>query len=32
MEDLGKKIYTRMKGLVREGNVTEEEMLGAAYL
>ena len=31
-EDLGKKIYARMEGLVREGKVTEEEMIGAAYL
>ena len=31
-EGLGKKIYARMEGLVREGKVTEEEMIGAAYL
>ena len=31
-EGLGKKIYARMEGVVREGKVTEEEMIGAAYL
>ena len=31
-EDLGKKIYARMEGLVRVGKGTEEEILGAAYL
>ena len=31
-EDLGKNIYAHMEGLVREGKVTEEEMIGAAYL
>ncbi len=31
-EDLGGKIYYRMEALVREGKVTDEEMLGAAYL
>ena len=31
-EALGKKIYSRMEALVREGKVADEEMLGAAYL
>ena len=31
-EVLGGEIYSRMEALVREGKVTDEEMLGAAYL
>ena len=31
-EVLGEKIYSLMEALVREGKVTGEEMLGAAYL
>tara|TARA_B100001996_G_scaffold53749_1_gene38200 strand:+ start:150 stop:359 length:210 start_codon:yes stop_codon:yes gene_type:complete len=31
-EVLGEKIYSRMEALVREGKVSDEEMLGAAYL
>tara|TARA_B100001250_G_C19623146_1_gene710330 strand:+ start:111 stop:320 length:210 start_codon:yes stop_codon:yes gene_type:complete len=31
-EVLGEKIYSLMEALVREGKVSDEEMLGAAYL
>ena len=31
-EVLGGEIYSRMEALVREGKVSDEEMLGAAYL
>ena len=31
-EVLGEKIYSRMEALVREGKVSDEEMIGAAYL
>ena len=31
-EVLGEKIYSLMEALVREGKVSDEEILGAAYL